>query len=129
MPWKHYRNSARGTVTVTNLETDLQTSATYSVSTVSTGRSQVFYGYAVELTCCGTRYIGEDRYSIRHALRDLAEKLSTTHLSISVAGLSDAFEETGLSGNTGFGYLRGRKSAIHMMEEISPRSPTNPSGQ
>jgi hypothetical protein len=43
-----------------------------------------------------------------------------------VAGLATGFGESGLSFDTGFGYIEGRESSVHMMTEWIERDEPDP---
>ncbi|WP_150131875.1 hypothetical protein [Sphingomonas carotinifaciens] len=91
--------------------------ATYEMGIVSTGRSRVFAGHFVGVTLpSGTEFSGEDEHSLRAALRKLDAHLGAVDLELRSVGLDPRFSESGLSVDTGWGYVPGEEGAVHMMD-------------
>ena len=85
--------------------------------TVSTGRSRVFAGWFCSVGLpTGEMIIEEDPHNLRAALRQLAERLASLDLVLDAVGLDDAWQESGLSSNTGWGYHPNYEGAVHMFE-------------
>lgn len=118
MSWEHFTATSRGSVIVTDLDSSFRSPAEYAFGTVATGRTRSFHGYRLTIEHGTNIYIGDSRYSMRDAIVDCARKLQAANLSISVAGLSDSFRESGLSENSGYGYWDDRKDPVHMMAEV-----------
>ncbi len=120
MSWKKYQPGKSG-------ECDLAfdgevVAARYEVGFIETGRSRVFAGYYIRVTSPeGAVWLGEDTRSILGALRAAHKVAANDRGALICAGLDDGFYETGLSGNTGYGYI-GRSDAIYMMDRLSPHS-------
>lgn len=120
MSWKKYQPGKLG-------ECDLAldgeaVAARYEVGLIETGRSRVFAGYYIRVTSPeGVEWLGEDTRSILGALHAANEVAANDGGALMCAGLDDDFYETGLSGNTGYGYI-GRSDAIYMMDRPSPHS-------
>jgi hypothetical protein len=115
MAWRHYEVRASGATLIE--DDDNPIAATYEMGIISTGLSRVFAGHFVSITLpSGTDFSGEDEHSLRAALRKLAAHLAAVDLELRCFGMEDDFSESGLSADTGFGYLPGYDSAIHMMD-------------
>jgi len=123
MEWKKYQARASGQCAV-----DLRGEgvlADFEMGIIETGRSRAFFGYYIKITSEeGGEWIGEDRWSAHAALRALDEEVALDDGRLLCAGLRDDFHETGLSANTGFGYIEGFRHALHMMD----RAPFLPEG-
>ena len=107
-PWRRYEPIRTGQCLIETAATII--SVRYELGTVHTGRSRVFVGFFVKLTPRdGVEWLGEHPYSLRRALRRLAvETLASEGWRFADApGLSGSWYETGLSANTGFGYVTG----------------------
>ena len=110
MEWKKYQARASGQCAV-----DLRGEgvlADFEMGIIETGRSRAFFGYYIKIT------------SAHAALRALDEEVALDDGRLLCAGLRDDFHETGLSANTGFGYIEGFRHALHMMD----RAPFLPEG-
>lgn len=118
MSWEHFTATSRGSVTVTDLGSRRRSPAEYALGTVATGKTRSFHGYRLTIEHGDKIYIGDSRHSMRDAVVDCARKLQAANLSISVAGLSDSFRETGLSENSGHGYRSDRDDPVHMMSKV-----------
>ena len=94
--------------------------ANYAMASVSTGRSRVFHCYKLSVFVGDSAYVGTDSRSLIGAVQACAENLRIAGLRMRIAATADAFSETGLSYNTGWGYVPGRARAIHMMEFYEP---------
>ena len=118
--WKHYEPEQRGTTCVIDREQvrDLP----YEIGHVSTGKQKVFHRYYVKITLAdGSEIIGEDPHNIRTALFHVDQELGKRHCILIAAGVEKDFSESGLSHNSGYGYLPNIDRAIHMMDLPPPR--------
>ena len=89
---------------------------------VLTGKTQTFHGYFCALVHpSGARWIAEHRSSLRRALRAAAGAVDADGGKLCAIGLNDDFFETGLSGNTGWGYHPEFSQAVHMLEALPVR--------
>jgi hypothetical protein len=121
-PWKHYSGRTHAAHIapvlvdgISNRITDVE--ARFGL--VHTGRSRVFHGYFVEVSGqSGEAWTGEHRYSLRGALRDVARKMKEEGWSLSAIGLSSLWHETGLTGNSGYGYHPDHDGAVMMLEPL-----------
>lgn len=120
MSWKKYQPIKSGDC---DLAFDGEVAAAhYEVGLIETGRSRVFAGYYVRVTSSeGGEWLGEDARSMLGALHAAHEVAAHDRGALMCAGLDDGFYETGLSGNTGYGYI-GRSDAIYMMDRLSLHS-------
>lgn len=88
--------------------------ARWEIGEIETGRSRVFHSYFVKIILADKEYLGTHEHSLRSALRNAAEACERGGLQPPWIGLDEEFRETGLSWNTGWGYIGS--AAIHMME-------------
>ena len=120
MIWEHFDAGQAGEVTVTDGYRTY--GCVYEIGEVTTGRQRVFSRYFIRVTLPdGTLEIGEDQHSVRSALMNVATKLSARNLRLMAVGASLGFGETGLSWNSGWGYVDGCSKAVHMMSEAASR--------
>ncbi|MEG3153479.1 hypothetical protein [Sphingomonas sp. RB1R13] len=90
--------------------------------TISTGRTETFYGYYVRiLSPNGDEWLGEDRHSLREALRKAAEALHSDGWTLLAIGLAPEWRESGLSQNSGWGYHPSHADRRKHMLEPPPR--------
>lgn len=118
MGWRHYEGRKKGNVLL--LDGDgARIHATYEHGLVLTGRSRVFAGYYVCVTLPNeTEFTGEDEHSLHSALLRLASNLAAGKLILTCSGLDPRWRQSGLSENTGWGYLPFYPEAVHMMSPI-----------
>jgi len=118
MEWKKYQGRASG-----RCEIDLRGEgvlADFEIGIIETGRSRVFAGYYIKvITEDGEEWVEEDPGSVRAALQALDELVAFDGGRLLCAGLHPDFYESGLSANTGFGYIESYRGAVHMMERPS----------
>lgn len=116
MNWKHYEIWRTGTVTINHV--DQEAHCNFAIGGITTGKQRVFHRFYIRLTLPdGAQVIGEDQHNLRSALFDVGIELNKLGITLSVAGLDERFYETGLSHNSGLGYIDdiGR---VGMMEPI-----------
>lgn len=119
MKWFHHRAFLRQHIDVTSLVEATQLHCEMGI--VATGKARVFHAFYTRLYLeDGTALEGRDPYNLRPSLTALADEAHSRGLTLNVCGLSPSFYETGLSSNSGYGYLRGRDElpAVHMLEPI-----------
>jgi hypothetical protein len=109
--WKHYRKSTRECVV---RKDGCSQAVIVSFGSIETGRSRVFYGFYVELKHEGFDWCGEDRGCFRNALKSIGALALKDGYTICAAGLDDNFRETGLSYNSGWGYINDQLA--HMLD-------------
>ena len=111
--WKRFKGQQHECVLSSKVQTAIG-NAEYGV--VYTGKTETFYGYFCHLTePSGGEWLGEDRYSLREAIRAAGSSCADDGWTLHASGLSDDFSETGLSLNTGWGYYLDVPDAIHML--------------
>ena len=121
MTWRHYETRSTGAVLVN--KSGIPLAATYEMGIVSTGRSRVWAGHFVSVTLpSDTEFSGEDEHSLRAALRKLDAHFAAVDLELRCVGLDPEFSESGLSVDTGWGYVPGGDGAVHMMDAPSSRT-------
>lgn len=92
----------------------------FEMGIFETGRSRVFAGYFVRVRGPdGEGWMGESALSMRKALRALDDEIAGNGGRLLCVGLDPRFRESGLSVDTGYGYIDDYPSAIHMMEHPS----------
>lgn len=86
--------------------------------TITTGRTETFFGYYVRIISPnGDDWIGEDRHSLRKALKRAAEASEQDGWTLLAIGLTPEWQESGLSANSGFGYHPAHPDRhVHMLE-------------
>lgn len=119
MSWLHYNPYHQKMICVKT--SDELVMMKCQLGTVSTGKSRVYAGYYVRLFLDDGSFLdGRDPHNLRPALEALAIEANKHGLTLLVAGLSDNFYETGLSGNSGGGYIGSRENArpVHMLDPL-----------
>lgn len=115
MDWKNYRPRRTG-----ECHMDLNGNgilAEFEMGITETGRQRVFSGHYIKvLGPEGEEWLGEDASSMRAALWALDEDIGHDGGRLLCAGLLGGFRESGLSVDTGYGYIDGYPRAVHMME-------------
>lgn len=110
--WKHLATFDTG-VSKLRIAGDV-VDARWEIGEIETGRSRVFHSYFVKIILADEDYLGTHAHSLRSALRNAAEACKRGGFQPPWIGLGEEFRETGLSWNTGWGYIGS--AAIHMME-------------
>ena len=86
---------------------------------VHTGKTDVFWGYYVRIVATGEEWLGEDRHSLRDALRQAEAAAQHSGWSIIALGCTPEFRESGLSANSGYGSHPAYPDRhVHMFEPI-----------
>lgn len=84
---------------------------------IETGRSRMFIGYFASVEIDGEPVTGADSSGIVFALRNCAEKLRARGVVLDAPALSERFYESGLSENSGWGYMRdGDDEPVHYID-------------
>lgn len=118
--WKHYETQRRGMTCV--IDHEQVRDVPYEMGALTTGRQRCFHRWFVKITMeDGTEFTGEDPYNVRAALVDLDRQLEARRYILVAAGIEPEFSESGLSHNSGYGYLPNVNRAIHMMDLPPPR--------
>lgn len=113
--WQHYEPHTTGLTCVIDQDCDFY--CPYEIGAVTTGRQRVFHRYYVKIISPdGTDIVGTSEHSLRQALLDVDQQLDQQELTLLAAGTYPEFRESGLSWNTGFGYLPNVDHTVHMMD-------------
>lgn len=119
MNWQHYEPYSTGLACV--IDGDIEIACPFELGVIATGKQRVFHAYYVQIQLPdGTTITGLDRHSVRAALYSSGDMLRERGLGLLAAGLLDDWYESGLSFNSGYGYLPTHDRAIHMMEMPPP---------
>lgn len=116
MAWEHFDVKDSGQLRVYDLEEHDWQPGWYQIGTVSTGKSRVFHGYRVCVSTQDQDFHGSDSHSIHEALRACGARMNAAGFKLRVVGLSAQYGESGMSFNSGSGYLRGQP--VSMMCEM-----------
>jgi hypothetical protein len=115
MSWKKHRPRRDGECHIDLEGQDVI--ARFEMGIIETGRQRVSTGHFIKVYGPeGKEWLGEDASSMRAALRELDEIIGRDGGRLLCAGLHDGFFESGLSLDTGFGYIHHYPRAVHMME-------------
>ena len=119
MEWEKFERSEIGEILASS--STGQQKCPFQMGSVVTGKQRVFHRICIKLILPnGETVEGRDQHSVRGALYALQAKLSSRGITLVAAGLAPEFYETGLSFNSGYGYLSGFEAAIHMMDTPPP---------
>jgi hypothetical protein len=120
MEWKHFEPHKTGSTCV--VDRDCAFDCPFEIGSITTGRQRVFHRYYVKVIAPdGHEVIGTSEHSLRQALLDVDRQLDQRELVLLAAGTYPEFHESGLSANTGFGYIPTCDFAVHMMDVPPPR--------
>lgn len=120
MEWQHYEPHSTGLTCIIDHDRDID--SPYEIGAVTTGKQRVFHRYYVKVIAPdGHVAIGTSEHSLREALLDVDRQLDLRELTLLAAGTYPEFYESGLSANSGFGYLPTVDHAVHMMDMPPPR--------
>lgn len=97
--------------------------ADWEFGLIETGRSGLFNGYFVRVSSGDCEWLGSDPHSLRRALRLAAVACQRDGYTLGVVGLSDRFQESGLSYNTGYGWVEGAPAKAWEPTSIMAPSP------
>lgn len=129
MNWEHFEIRDIGSCKVKPLETDTLYDAEYEMGFITTGKSRVFWGYQLVITSALGIFTGRSKgyaetYSL--ALADCNTQLTNEGLQLLVAGNSRGYNESAMSGGSGYGYLPGKKQGVKMMSYCDDEPETVP---
>lgn len=114
--WHHFWVKNAGMV---ELRIDGETvDGAFEIGLIETGRQRVFHCYFVKVDFGGRHWIGTDQWSVRSALEKLATTLAGEGIELKCAGLSGNWYETGLSENSGYGYIDEVDRRVFIMELV-----------
>jgi len=114
MVWKHYKGSHRTTI---NMQNGQSYEATIEIGTLLTGKSRMHSGYYCRIVC------GEfDEYSeassIFQAVHLAICNAIENGFTINIYAMRPDFYESGLSADTGWGYVNDIKKPVLMIDQI-----------
>jgi hypothetical protein len=116
MGWRHYDVRAAGLVSILG-KNGVPVAVPYELGFIDTGRSRVFAGYFVRVTLQTEGVISSaDDHSFFRAVRKLAALLNEMSLTLTCAGTDPRWAESGLSFNSGWGYLPDHDAPVHIMK-------------
>lgn len=119
MSWQKFDVWETGAASV--IDGEIEIACPFELGAIVTGRQRVFHAYYVQILLPeGIAITGLDRHSVRAALYSSGDILRKRGLGLLAAGLLDDWYESGLSFNSGYGYLPTLQRAIHMMEMPPP---------
>ncbi|NLY27362.1 MAG: hypothetical protein GX049_07415 [Alcaligenaceae bacterium] len=113
MSWEHPKVTHSRRITLFNQATCSFQQANVDLLMVYTGKSRVFKEYRVDVSIHGDVFSGSCSHGFKSALVHCAKNLESSHLLMSTAGCMEGFSESGLSYNSGYGYLNN--SLVHML--------------
>lgn len=120
MNWHHYEPHTTGLTCVIDQDRDFD--CPFEIGVITTGKQRVFHRYYVKVIAPdGHEVIGTSEHSLREALLNVDRQLDQRELTLLAAGTYPEFFESGLSANSGFGYLPTVDHAVHMMDMPPPR--------
>lgn len=120
MNWHHYEPRTTGLACVIDQDRDFD--CPFEIGVITTGKQRVFHRYYVKVIAPdGHEVIGTSEHSLREALLNVDRQLDQRELTLLAAGTYPEFFESGLSANSGFGYLPTVDHAVHMMDMPPPR--------
>lgn len=119
MDWRHYEPWATGTACVIDETHAIE--CPFEIGAICTGRQRVFHRYYIRVHLPDASTVtGEHKHTLRDALYALSDELNRRNLALLAAGLLNNWSESGLSFNSGYGYMPSRTEAVHMMEVPPP---------
>ena len=115
MNWRHYKPWATGTACV--IDGKYALTCPWEIGQICTGKQQVFHRFyiRIHLSDCDA-VTGEDEHNVRGALFAVDAELQKRDLLLLAAGLSEDWSESGLSHNTGTGWVLGVDRPVKMLE-------------
>lgn len=120
MNWQHHEPNQSGLTCVIDHDRDID--CPYEIGVITTGRQRVFHRHYLKVVAPdGTAIIGTSEHSVREALLDVDRQFDQRELTLLAAGTYPEFYESGLSANSGYGYLPTVDHAVHMMDMPPPR--------
>jgi hypothetical protein len=94
----------------------IDTPCKFDIGIIVTGKQRVFKAFYIRIELpSGEEIHGEDQYGVRAAMFALSGELGKRDIMLNAVGLRDDFYESGLSFNSGQGYLKGSAHPVHMM--------------
>ena len=91
--------------------------ATITIGTVSTGKTRVFAGYYCTMDCNGLMLIKEHTSDLHICLLSVINDLAILGYTLNLYGQAE-FTLTGLSYNTGYGYVPFIRGPVLMIDAV-----------
>ena len=125
MAWEHFSVVKQGTCEIQSLLTMEITGVAYEMGTIETGKQHVFWGHQIVIHTPEVGIIGRAKGwngSYLSALQDCNTQLMAAEWRLLVAGNVPTYRESAMSGDGGYGYIRGRRKALHLMSPLFAES-------
>jgi hypothetical protein len=119
MAWKKLEQMHTKTVTAT--EGDECHLCEITVGRVHTGKNRVYTDYYCQIICNGMTILKEEK-SMYRAMIQATDEIKVNGLFLNINGLHKQYRESGLSENTGWGYLPDQIKAVLMIDEMDKRT-------
>jgi len=121
MTWRHYKSSFSNEITAINDGNHYK--CKISIGGVFTGKQKVFVGYYCQIECNGLNLLNEHNGSLYLAFLATAREFLECGYSVNLYGLQSNYRESGLSENSGFGYVSDISSKPFLMiDELLPHA-------
>ncbi len=124
MSWEHFSCENHGTCEIQNTTSREIFSVPFSMGLVSTGKQRVYWGKKIILQMPGKLIVGKAKGSngsYLDALDECNAQLNEIAHRLLVVGNSPSYNESAMSGEAGFGYVRGCMTALHIMSPCPVR--------
>ena len=113
--WRQFKPWATGTTCIIDGKYSL--TCPWEIGQICTGKQHVFHRLYVRIHLSnGDEVTGEDEHNLRAALFAVDAELQSRGLLLLATGLNDEWLESGLSHNSGLGYVPGINRPVHMLE-------------
>ena len=122
--WRQFKPWDIGTTCV--IDGKYALTCPYEIGQICTGKQQVFHRFYIRIHLPNREEVtGEDEHNVRAALFAVDAELQSRGLLLLAAGLSEEWNESGLTHNTGIGWASGVDRPVKMLE-IFPLPETDP---
>lgn len=121
MSWKNYSGMFTRIVPAAH-EGDVH-QCSVSIGLFHTGRQRVFMGYFCRLECNEVVLLNENSGSLYQAFLGVMREFIRLGYTVNLYGLQNSFRESGLSVDTGYGYVPELSSKAFLMIDQLPFQP------
>lgn len=122
MAWEHFEVRDRGRCTLRVRDTGNTLEGWYELGRISTGKQRMLEGGFIRVGVDGNEVLGrfKDPYLDNYApaLKECNRLLAELGLELLVAGNAHGYNESPMSGPSGFGYLPRGKEAVSIMKPM-----------
>lgn len=118
MGFKHFIPTYTRTVTAIETEADECHLCEITIGMVHSGKQRVFTGYFCDVICNELNIHKEHVGSMYRALTHAVKELNEGGLELTINGVHKNYRESGLSENTGWGYIPESTKAVLMIDEM-----------